>query len=486
MSSLTRLFYFLFCFLFCIIFNLVTAISEVQAISDAQAFPSMDPSNNLSSFNEPNTNSSYEIEVPASAQSTASEQKKTLQLGLKNLLIKMTGKARILEQEAVKQAIENVDHYVKQFSSQQSETGERSLKIQFTQHAIDGLIAKTGMAKLSQSEHRPNILVWLVAKDNQKTDWINDEFHPEIAGEFRTSAKRYGLNLLFPLLDLSETSKISPEHILNKDLSQIQEASKQYRTPLILLVKLTTIEKAGKAEKAEKVEKAENSAPHPQPKITLKSEWTLIKKGEILSSWEREVSDYKMLIGEGLEGLISETTGSRSSVVEDLNEDVEESEHPQHAEHKTHTLEQYQFVITGIDGLEQYAKIIEYLRKFPDIMTVELEEITPTHTSFQVGAKLTRDGLIQLIAKDPYLILEESASPKTSPGTNATENGAEPDATGTTTAEPVETEIAETLDTSVASVNSSAASVNSSENKPSNQHLKTPSNVLRYKYQGMM
>ncbi len=60
--------------------------------------------------------------------------------------------------------------------------------------------------------------------------------------------------------------------------------------------------------------------------------------------------------------------------------------------------------VSGITGMEQYAKIVNYLRKLPSVTNVEVAEVTPHQTIFSLETSSSGAEIHKHITKDPLLI----------------------------------------------------------------------------------
>ena len=60
--------------------------------------------------------------------------------------------------------------------------------------------------------------------------------------------------------------------------------------------------------------------------------------------------------------------------------------------------------VSGIAGLERYAKVLDYLRKLPEVSAVEVKLITPEQTVFNIMTKETKEDLKKSIANGTLLM----------------------------------------------------------------------------------
>lgn len=68
---------------------------------------------------------------------------------------------------------------------------------------------------------------------------------------------------------------------------------------------------------------------------------------------------------------------------------------------KVNNTENFMLGIKGIKNLEQYSKVLEFLKNIPEMTEVEVQQISQDQTVFQLLTKLSRKNLIEQLAKGP-------------------------------------------------------------------------------------
>ncbi len=83
---------------------------------------------------------------------------------------------------------------------------------------------------------RPLVLVWLatINKEN-KVDILAVETSNEMLERFKRQGQRYGLPLIFPVMDVADLDKVSAENITSVSLPELKEASKRYQPDVLLI-----------------------------------------------------------------------------------------------------------------------------------------------------------------------------------------------------------------------------------------------------------
>lgn len=344
----------------------------------------------------------FDIEVPVTqgAPNTKAEQTELIKLAFKNMLVKASGSEKILNTQTVTSALPLVEDYIKQFSYQQPASGARMLQVKFNENKVSNLIESSGYKLLKGN--RPAVLLWLVVTENNTTQWVGGEFNQNIVNTLYVNANRYGIPILFPMFDLTDSAIVSEKNVLNGNLEKLQAASKRYNSDVLLIGKLSK-----------------------QPSGWY-AEWDLINNGNS-DYWDNSETELDKTIKDGLEGVAHhlEKSSRRINQINELeylensttrkkmanqnkpellanqntSEDLANQKKPEVLVNQN-----LHFGISGILDLRRYGKVVDYLSKLPEVIRVEVEEITPEHTVFQIETNASTEVVIDAIAKDLLLI----------------------------------------------------------------------------------
>lgn len=184
----------------------------------------------------------YETAVVAKSQSErdkAAAIKEALALVLKRIV---AGGADGLNSRAAQAVLAAAPRYVRQYQYSLTESGSgmdanaRIMRVLFDETAL--LMAlKNGNVRIWPAD-RPETLLWLVIEDNGSRAFFKSELAPEIDGAVRTIARKTGLPLLFPLLDLDEQKLISINDVLSAYPQNLLAVSARYNVVSILAGRL--------------------------------------------------------------------------------------------------------------------------------------------------------------------------------------------------------------------------------------------------------
>jgi len=86
---------------------------------------------------------------------------------------------------------------------------------------------------------RPEVLIWLVVQDGAKRQIINSERSPGHFGQLQAAAKRRGIPIAQPLLDLEELSTINEDDIWALSMDKIIASSERYAHGAVLAGKIS-------------------------------------------------------------------------------------------------------------------------------------------------------------------------------------------------------------------------------------------------------
>ncbi len=189
----------------------------------------------------------FDIEIPivknpklgSGPIGTPAAQNELIQQAFKDMLIRVTGKEKIIESVPVNNAIQRMDDYVRKFSYYQSTEG-RVLRVQFNEILVKDLLNQANVKILDKpSQSRGPVLVWAFISENNSQRWIGSEGEKATAEELNRISKKLGMSIVFPLFDINENNQVSEQNIINHEFGPVIEASKRYNASTILVGKLS-------------------------------------------------------------------------------------------------------------------------------------------------------------------------------------------------------------------------------------------------------
>lgn len=180
-------------------------------------------------------NGLYRIELPIAAQ-TEDLKEQAIKDGFLELLIRLSGNPDIGKNPIIQENLKRPDYYVQELSYSPSTTtsSQYLIQIRYEKDDVNRLLKKAGIAYWG--ENRPLILVWLaITGKHHETEIISNEMPGEIFIAMKGQSKKYGLPLIFPMMDVADISQISPIDVISMSLPDLTEAAKRYAPDALLI-----------------------------------------------------------------------------------------------------------------------------------------------------------------------------------------------------------------------------------------------------------
>lgn len=182
----------------------------------------------------------YQAELPVTTQ-TDEDRKQAMQRGFIEVLIGVSGNPNIAKNPIVKAALHRADYYVQDFtySSVSTTAWEYHILIHYDKADVNRLLRRAGVPYWG--ENRPLILVWLTMTSGpHEAEIVGNETPNDILTIMKQQGKKYGLPLIFPIMDMSDIGQVSANDIDQFALPVLKEAGKRYAPDAILVGKITT------------------------------------------------------------------------------------------------------------------------------------------------------------------------------------------------------------------------------------------------------
>lgn len=177
----------------------------------------------------------YEIEIPVPNQGTE-ERHQALANALMTVLVKVSGKSNIGDLVQFDQHLAQAERFVQQYryhSAAPASQDQLSLWVKFDQGAVDQLLKQNALSIWGDT--RPTVIVWLAIDDSRERYILGgDVGYNQIRSQFEADAKRRGIPLIFPLLDLEDQTQVRFVDIRAGFADKLRAASKRYAPEAIL------------------------------------------------------------------------------------------------------------------------------------------------------------------------------------------------------------------------------------------------------------
>ena len=172
----------------------------------------------------------YEVDVPISTQSVSSRNKHII-AGLQLVLIKITGDSQVNSRDGVATVLANADQYVQHFEYRSLADQQLVLWVRFNKFLLDKTLRQ--LAIPIWGEERPAVLVWLVVQDVFGRHLVSEDTSLYIE-QMNQQAKKRGIFLTYPLLDLEDTSQLKLTDIWGDFHENVLAASERYRSDVVV------------------------------------------------------------------------------------------------------------------------------------------------------------------------------------------------------------------------------------------------------------
>ncbi len=249
----------------------------------------------------------------------------------------------------------------------------------------------------------PHTVLWISVKDAKGDTpyWMNTDKPEGAALYLEKLSKQRGISLVLPLFDLTDTSIVTEQNAQAPDWELLQKASQRYHAEAIVFAKLEQTQAGDQ----------------------WVGEWTAYINGKI-SNFETRPADFNAVLNAGLSGFLTRLVGQTaeprvlmaegeqrektSADYEALQKIENQIEQSQADEANTTKIEEQKktikLAVSGIMGVEHYAKVLEYLKHLPTVTEVAVMQITPSQTIFQIDSALDKEVFAESIDAGKFLI----------------------------------------------------------------------------------
>lgn len=175
----------------------------------------------------------YSIEMPVKDQSQA-ERTRAAQQGLLAILSRVTGLASIPRTPEVNQALARTDRLYSEFVFVAPTASNESLRLRLA-YQRDAILALIRQARLPLWwTRRPSILAWVVIEEGGERTILDASSEHPLVMALHADARKYGLELVLPLMDEVDQLAISPAEVWGNVPAAIDTASARYLPDIVL------------------------------------------------------------------------------------------------------------------------------------------------------------------------------------------------------------------------------------------------------------
>ncbi|MFD2229873.1 DUF2066 domain-containing protein [Alkalimarinus sediminis] len=330
----------------------------------------------------------YQSDVLVSSQ-TAEERQEAFNLALKEVLVRVSGKASVLENEALMSVANQPDQLVQKFSyekavqdnqaftlmtasvSEQNQQGVNAglyrINIVFSRLAVSQALKKYG--EPIWGSNRPSVLIWLASDDKGRRTVLSSAAETSVSEAIKKAAKVRGVPIYLPVMDLEDEANASSSDIWGLFIDSLHDASARYAADSMVVARL----RQGSGN-------------------NWSGQWVFDLKGFVYRGdiKEQALDDSAMLMVGSIADILAERyaiLGGESS----LNSEVE-------------------LEISDIKTMEDYVSVTRYIQSLPPVNKAQLNWVKGEKVRFTISLNGYLEQLLQHIELDTKLLEEVSQS----------------------------------------------------------------------------
>ena len=320
----------------------------------------------------------YDADVPVASQSDA-DRRRAAGAALAEVLGRVTGLREIPFARPVEEAIRDSERYYVRYGYarrdlQPDGTGdaasETRLEIRFEPNSFLELLRRAGLPVWSAD--RPHVLVWVVLENDAARRVVAAApvgMSREVVAAMQRAARRRGLALTFPLMDLEDRG-LRATDLWGRFWTAIMRASQRYAADLALLGRVAADSDGG-----------------------WTSRWQLgptTGDRELAATFAHRARSPAGAAGEAVHRLADALAG-RFAV-------------------RGGDLDTIALTVRGAQSVRDYAAVLAYLQSREYLSRVDVTAVEPDALHFRLHSRSDRDQLLELLLLGDYLSLPRTAS----------------------------------------------------------------------------
>ena len=152
--------------------------------------------------------------------------------GLAQVLIKASGDAQAASRPETEAAVRGAERYLLSYTYEATADGGTRVRLDYDERAVQALLRNADLPLWTAN--RPATVAWVVLSDSGQRSFLSAAERPLEGEALRASFDDRGLPLQLPLLDLADTTALSPGEAWRQSSAAVIEASRRYRGTEIL------------------------------------------------------------------------------------------------------------------------------------------------------------------------------------------------------------------------------------------------------------
>jgi|GEM_PF-923858 len=311
----------------------------------------------------------YSAEVLVINQTSAVRNKAAIN-ELSDVFIRMSGSNEVLQNSAVREAINNASRYIDEFSYRSTnstltlagkEYNASLLKLNFTPSPLEAILREQNLP--FWPTNRPEILVWMAqASDGQAYVAGNSS----LSRALERAAKSKGIPTVKPLLDLQDRQELPVAKIMASDERSIVRAAERYKVDAVI---------------SGRIRKQANG---------YQADFILNHQGD---------TQYLRAIGKSQRALANDIMSQTARFFADIYAVV--------SDEQSQTNDRLQLLVNNTESFSAYAEVLRYLQTLKLLERSQLALVSDKELMFEVQYSGNIDQLQQRLALDKKLLFVE-------------------------------------------------------------------------------
>lgn len=325
----------------------------------------------------------YEAEVPVTNQGD-SERDRAMSLALAQVITKVSGNVQATQMPAFQDVLKNPSQYMQQFrykrlpasaaTTSSAAPGQPAAPTElawfrFDQHAVNRLLRGNGLPVWGKT--RPATLAWIAVEQDGSRFILGGDSNEDLKQALTQDAKRNGLALVFPLLDLDDQRNLTFADIWGGFQSAITDASERYQPDAILVGRLSL-----------------------SSSDQWSARWSLYQQGQS-QDWSGQYSTINDVLQAGTTGTLTILAKRYAQVFSEDEPGV------------------FRISVDGVNNLKDFARLSHYLKSLEQVKNVHVTRVDPGSASFRLNIRGSSQGLVQTIALGNTLVVAPAATVST-------------------------------------------------------------------------
>ena len=234
----------------------------------------------------------YNAQIEVADQSTAT-QNAAIRDGLQDVFVKVSGNSTLLNDPQIKQQLKQAKRYLRTYRFEQTPE-HLYLVVNFDQEKVDKQLRDTGYRIWDKL--RPETILWLAIREpNGRRELISEGSHQELIVAAQKVAKRRGVEIVQPLLDLDDMQNISIYDVWGGFVHQLAQASKRYGVENVLSARIYKLENND-------AEGNDDRGSAQDVDVAWQADWTLLEAGST-SGGTVSGTDQEQVVSALIEGM---------------------------------------------------------------------------------------------------------------------------------------------------------------------------------------